>query len=1064
MSVISGRSRIAGGSANDGRWLVAAFVGCTVFYCVVTLWYVATFPDAGLRCLLPESSRSGPGIEIQEYLDVSWVTTDPAPKPGDRLLKLNGQPIHTFLDFVRVLQALRFAQIPPGGQLAPGSDPVELKVPPLVEVYSRDPGSPAVRLVAVEYQRSDATAGPDGRRLTQIAFLPIRPVTTLEIGLTIIWFGCQLTILMFAVTSWWYRPYDRAARAFCLMSTAAMGAFVPGFHWWILPGNPLLNIPFIICASMLPALVLNFFLTFPREFEGLRTWRRGQQLAVYGPATVISFLIVLTYWSCWVLNGSLSSGPLTAFQKLAIVAQIICYGGGSDRIPVETSLQLLEHLRILAQIGMGIGSIYFAVTVARLSFSLFHSDTPRERRQVVAILGAALLATLPMGYTVFLAFFRPVDFALGRAQIPMFVASMLFMAAYSYGMLRDRLMLAEDVDDRNRRYVGMSLLVSAGFAVLMAAGGMQAQSWNLPLSTSTTQQIALFLILLLAAGLSLWVRDQLQSVVDRRFFSEKYQLDRAMQQLNRSAAYLADPSAMAEMTLKTCEDVTGTSWSAIYVRDGQGILRQIGSRGTSVAPEKLPAELLQGESSPSAIIPRLPSANRESMEPVQRLLHDLRAELLCRLEVADGLHGVILLGRRRDGLAWSAEDFAFLQAMAQMSVLALHSSRANQTMARLNAELKTKMESISEQQRQLTALRAELTILQQEAGQNPVQQSDVELDREGVRGSSPALLAVLSQVRKVARSDSTVLIRGESGTGKELLARVIHRNSERAAASLICVNCAALSSSLLESELFGHVRGAFTGAHADKPGRFLAAHGGTLFLDEIGDISPETQVKLLRVLQERRFEPVGSDRTIDVDVRVVAATNRNLEELIAKGEFREDLFYRLNVVSLTLPALRDRHEDLAELVFYFLSRAAQKTRKQIRQIEPAALEALQAHPWPGNIRELENVIERAVVLADSDVVTFADLPTELRTGSVVVRPVKASVRTTSTTASTTTSTTNTFTAVARRVAPAAVDQQLEERAIREALRAAGGNKAVAARSLNLPRSTFFSKCRRYGIS
>ena len=675
---------------------------------------------------------------------------------------------------------------------------------------------------------------------------------------------------------------------------------------------------------------------------------------------------------------------------------------------------------------------------------------------------------LPMGYTVFLAFFRPVDFALGRAQIPMFVASMLFMAAYSYGMLRDRLMLAEDVDDRNRRYVGMSLLVSAGFAVLMAAGGMQAQSWNLPLSTSTTQQIALFLILLLAAGLSLWVRDQLQSVVDRRFFSEKYQLDRAMQQLNRSAAYLADPSAMAEMTLKTCEDVTGTSWSAIYVRDGQGILRQIGSRGTSAAPDKLPAELLQGESAPSAIIPRLPSANRESMEPVQRLLHDLRAELLCRLEVADGLHGVILLGRRRDGLAWSAEDFAFLQAMAQMSVLALHSSRANQTMARLNAELKTKMESISEQQRQLTALRAELTILQQEAGQNPVQQSDVELDREGVRGSSPALLAVLSQVRKVARSDSTVLIRGESGTGKELLARVIHRNSERAAASLICVNCAALSSSLLESELFGHVRGAFTGAHADKPGRFLAAHGGTLFLDEIGDISAETQVKLLRVLQERRFEPVGSDRTIDVDVRVVAATNRNLEELIAKGEFREDLFYRLNVVSLTLPALRDRHEDLAELVFYFLSRAAQKTRKQIRQIEPAALDALQAHPWPGNIRELENVIERAVVLADSDVVTFADLPTELRTGSVVVRPVKASVRTTSTTTSnttsTTTSTTNTFTAVARRVAPAAVDQQQEERDIREALKAAGGNKAVAARSLNLPRSTFFSKCRRYGIS
>ena len=1056
MSVLNARSRTAGGSIADGRWLVAAFLGCTVFYCVVTLWYVATFPDAGLRCLLPESSRSGPGIEIQEYLDVSWAVTDPAPRPGDRLLRLNGQPVSTFLDFVQVLQGLRYAQIPPGGQLAPGSDPVELKVPPLVEVYSRDPGTPAIRLVAVEYQRRDAVAGPDGKTLTQTAFLPVRPVTTTEIGLTIIWFGCQLTILMFAVTSWWYRPYDRVARAFCLMSTAAMGAFVPGFHWWILPGNPLLNIPFIIFAAMLPALVLNFFLAFPREFEGLRNWRRAQMIAVYGPATVVSILTVLTYWSCWVLNGPLSSGPLTAFQKLAVVAQIIFRGVGSRQLPGETALQLLQSLRILAQIGMAVGSLYFSATVVRLAASLFKSDTPRERRQVVAILGAALLATLPMGYTLFLAFFRPVEFALGRAQIPMFVASMLFMAAYSYGMLRDRLMLAEDVDDRNRRYVGMSLLVSVGFAVLMAAGGMQAQAWNLPLSTSTTQQIALFLILLLAAGLSLWVRDQLQSVVDRRFFSEKYQLDRAMQQLNRSAAYLADPSAMAEMTLKTCEDVTGAAWSAIYVRDGQGILRKIGSRGVTQVPDKLATEPLQTDPSASAIIPRLPSANRESMEPIQRMLHDLRAELLCRLEVAEGLHGVILLGRRRDGLVYSAEDFAFLQAMAQMSVLALHSSRANQTMARLNAELKTKMESISEQQRQLTALRAELTILQQEAGQNPVQQSVAELDREGVRGSSPALLAVLSQVRKVARSDATVLIRGESGTGKELLARVIHRNSERSAGSLICVNCAALSSSLLESELFGHVRGAFTGAHADKPGRFLAAHGGTLFLDEIGDISAETQVKLLRVLQERRFEPVGSDRSIDVDVRVVAATNRNLEDLITKGEFREDLFYRLNVVSLTLPALRDRQEDLAELVFYFLSRAAQKSRKQIRQIEPAALDALQAHLWPGNIRELENVIERAVVLTDSDVITLADLPEELRSGIHIVRPVRAAVRTSATAAST---------AVARKVtAPAAASQQDEERAIREALRAAGGNKAVAARSLNLPRSTFFSRCRRYGIT
>ncbi len=176
------------------------------------------------------------------------------------------------------------------------------------------------------------------------------------------------------------------------------------------------------------------------------------------------------------------------------------------------------------------------------------------------------------------------------------------------------------------------------------------------------------------------------------------------------------------------------------------------------------------------------------------------------------------------------------------------------------------------------------------------------------------------------------------------------------------MNCAALSSSLLESELFGHVKGAFTGAYTDKVGRFQAAHGGTLFLDEIGDISAETQVKLLRVLQERCFEPVGSDKTVEVDVRLIAATNRDLETMIAAGEFREDLYYRLNVVSVTLPPLRQRREDLIELIFFFLSRSSQKARKQIRQIDPEAIAALEQHDWPGNIRELENVMERAVLL------------------------------------------------------------------------------------------------------
>ena len=294
---------------------------------------------------------------------------------------------------------------------------------------------------------------------------------------------------------------------------------------------------------------------------------------------------------------------------------------------------------------------------------------------------------------------------------------------------------------------------------------------------------------------------------------------------------------------------------------------------------------------------------------------------------------------------------------------------------------------------------------------------------------------------------------------------MIHRNSDRAAGNLVCVNCAALSSSLLESELFGHVKGAYTGAHIDKAGRFMAADKGTLFLDEIGDISAETQVKLLRVLQERCFEAVGSDKTVHVDVRVIAATNRNLEDMIARGQFRADLFCRLNVVSLTLPPLRERPEDLAELVFFFLSRSAQKTKKQIRQIDPNALAAIEAHEWPGNIRELENVIERAVVLADSDMITMTDLPDEFQTG-YERKPQFGRLQ------GKTAIATSTVRSVSRRITDShessanggeGTSTDSEKQLLREALRIAAGNKALAARRLNLPRSTFFSKCRKYGI-
>src|SRR5450432_1473222 len=240
---------------------------------------------------------------------------------------------------------------------------------------------------------------------------------------------------------------------------------------------------------------------------------------------------------------------------------------------------------------------------------------------------------------------------------------------------------------------------------------------------------------------------------------------------------------------------------------------------------------------------------------------------------------------------------------------------------------------------------------------------------EEIVGASPALAAVLSRVSKVAGSDSTVLITGETGTGKELIARAIHRRSGRSAGAFVAVNCAAIPRELIASELFGHERGAFTGAIQRRLGRFELAEGGTLFLDEVGELSPEIQVALLRVLQEREFERVGGAQPIQVDIRVIAATNRDLAVAIEDGGFRQDLFYRLNVFPLEVPPLRERREDIPLLVRYFIDRYARKAGKSIRRVNRRALDHLQSYPWPGNVRELQNVIERSVIVCDTDTFT-----------------------------------------------------------------------------------------------
>ena len=304
-------------------------------------------------------------------------------------------------------------------------------------------------------------------------------------------------------------------------------------------------------------------------------------------------------------------------------------------------------------------------------------------------------------------------------------------------------------------------------------------------------------------------------------------------------------------------------------------------------------------------------------------------------------------------------------------------------------------------------------------------------------GNSKAMLKVYDLISKVARTDTTVLIRGESGTGKELVANAIHYNSLRAAKPFVKVSCAALPETVIESELFGHEKGAFTGAIATRKGRFELAQGGTIFLDEIGDLSPAMQIKLLRVLQEKEFERVGGTGTIKVDVRVIAATNRDLEELIEKGQFREDLYYRLNVFPIHLPPLRKRRTDIPLLADFFVEKYSKMHHKSIKRISTPAIDMLMSYHWPGNVRELENCIERAVILSQDDVIHGHHLPPTLQTAEASGTKPKGTLT--------------------------SALEGVEKELLLEALKSSRGNMAKAAKSLGITERMMGIRVKKYGI-
>jgi len=325
----------------------------------------------------------------------------------------------------------------------------------------------------------------------------------------------------------------------------------------------------------------------------------------------------------------------------------------------------------------------------------------------------------------------------------------------------------------------------------------------------------------------------------------------------------------------------------------------------------------------------------------------IRSMICCPLVVRGERVGVLHLDTREVTGAFTREDVQLVGAIANQAAIAISNARLHETLRQENIQLRRALGS-----------------------------------RHCIVGHSPAIRDVMTLVRRVSQTDSTVLLRGESGTGKEVVARTIHALSQRRAAPFVCVNCAAVLETLLESELFGHEKGAFTGAVERRMGRFEQANGGTIFLDEIGEMAPSTQAKILRVLQEREFQRVGGTRPLRVDVRLVASTNRDLEAALAAGQFRQDLYYRLKVIEIFLPPLRERREDIPLLCEHFLAEIAREMGRQPPVVDDAALDALRSYAWPGNVRELRNVLERAMVLGVDERLLPRHLAREVRRGIV----------------------------------------------------------------------------------
>ncbi|MEZ6056245.1 MAG: sigma 54-interacting transcriptional regulator [Planctomycetaceae bacterium] len=1048
---------------------LAAAAGAAVVYSVFLLAYVATMPDVRLQALLTNSDRvpPGQGVEVQET-DGLGSCFGMTPTKGDVVHQLAGRNIRSFTDFASTVAELRTRPLRPGESLTAGSDPTEApagSTSTFVQIENEG------RFAKVLFSRQGETRMLKG-------WVPLEPQPLGRLSLSLTWFVLQLGITLLVGLAYWQRPYDSSLRKFWIISILSLVGFLGGNHWWVIAGNLFFLIPFVTCGTILPAVLLDFFLTFPKPRLAVLRFPRIAVALLYAPAVVVVALLWVMIWTGGWMSSDHGSGPLSHLL---------------ERLGAYRTATLLPSIRTLVSCAVGLSGVYFGLSVASLVHAYANTRRVHEHEQLRWILWAGLLAIVPISYVMWLAVWNRVEFSFGGAQLPLFIASMLFMLSYVVGIVRHRLLLIDQTLNRGLLYYAVSVGTTLLFSMAVALGTVSTLHQGLSLFG---QPILLYLVLSLSVMLLVWLRDRVQRGVDREFFREKYRLDKSLRGLNQAVAGLLDRKSMADRMLASCQEVLQCSRAAVYLKDpnSREFQRLAERRGVGVAddapefPPKIEAsrELMLAISSGMAL-----QRVRSGTTPVQQVMRAIDSELISGLDVDGTLAGVVVLGTKLSGTGYSAEDVTYLTALGRVAGVSLHFGKVHEDLTHMNVEfarlndeivrrqeevlrveeeLRQVKESERRQQREIESLEQQLSIPRpSKEGTRPTTAAtnSTGLIAPAIKGTGPAMLTVLETVRKVAGSASSVLIRGESGTGKELLARALHENSPRRDMPLISVHCAALAPGVLESELFGHVKGAFTDARNDKRGRFQLADGGTLFLDEIGDVPLETQIKLLRALQERTIEPVGGTEPVPVDVRLIAATHQNLEQLITEGRFREDLYYRLNVISIPLPPLRDRGNDIVELAVHFLRRATERSQKEISHFDERVLDCFLKYHWPGNIRELENAVERAVVLAEKDRITLDDLPLSLKNHRVPQR------RATDNSPLLGRSAVQGINTPQRGVVPQAssyapvapvIGSDEERMMLEEALAKCQGNKTQAAALLGLPRSTYFSKLKKHGIN